>query len=170
MFWGFFYKVVWLVFKVTIGKGTIKQSRIRETLNLSTNADSITIAMKRKKTWFGDVFILKKLLSLAIFFGVVQHFCCVLGSKYIYIYICGRSCHDGYLNKKLGIFALLYFHIVNYTTILLFFIDFILTYRSRGVIICKNMNKNKSAHPLSNKIQTFLKFLMIILKISFLQS
>ena len=27
-----------------------KKSRIRETLNLSTDADSITIAMKRKKT------------------------------------------------------------------------------------------------------------------------
>ena len=28
----------------------------------------------------------------------------------------GRSRHDGYLYKKLGIFALLYFHNVNYTT------------------------------------------------------
>ena len=32
------------------------------------------------------------------------------------IYIYGRSRPDGYLNKKLGIFALLYFHNVNYTT------------------------------------------------------
>ena len=32
----------------------------------------------------------------------------------------GRSCHDGYLNKKMGIFALLYVHNVNYTTTLFF--------------------------------------------------
>ena len=32
----------------------------------------------------------------------------------------GRSRHDGYLNKKLGMFALLYFHNVNYTTTLFF--------------------------------------------------
>ena len=35
--------------------------------------------------------------------------------------IYGRSRHDGYLTKKLGIFALLYFHNVNYTTTLFFF-------------------------------------------------
>ena len=51
----------------------------------------------------------------------------------------------------------------------IFFIDFILTYRSRRVIICKNINK-KYAHPLSNKIQTFLKILLILLKISYLQN
>ena len=33
----------------------------------------------------------------------------------------GRSCPDGYLNKKLGNFALLYFKNVNYTTTLFFF-------------------------------------------------
>ena len=42
-----------------------------------------------------------------------------------------------------------------------FFTDFILTYRSRQVIICKNITK-KSTHPLSNKIQTFLNFWLII--------
>ena len=67
------------------------------------------------------------------------------------IQVYGRSRHDGYLNKKLEIFALLYFHNVNYTTRLFFFIDFFLTYRSRRVIIFKNINK-KSAHPLRNKI------------------
>ena len=51
----------------------------------------------------------------------------------------------------------------------IFFIDFILTYRSRQVIICKNLTK-KSAHTLSNKIQTFLNFWLIILKISYLQN
>ena len=50
-----------------------------------------------------------------------------------------------------------------------FLIDFILTYRSRRVIICKNITK-KSAHQLGNKIQTFLKFLLIILKISYFQN
>ena len=77
--------------------------------------------------------------------------------------------YDGYLNKKLGIFAKLYFHNVNYTTTLIFFIDFILTYRSRRVMICKNITK-KSAHPLRNKIQIFLNFWLIILKISYLQN
>ena len=33
----------------------------------------------------------------------------------------GRSRHDCYINKKLGSFALLYFHNVNYTTRLYFF-------------------------------------------------
>ena len=95
------------------------------------------------------------------------HFMHTLSCPFLQTY--GRSRPDGYLNKKLGIFALHYFHNVNYTTTLFFLIDFILTYRSRRVIICKNINK-KSAHTLSNKIQTFLTFLLILLKISYLQN
>ena len=51
----------------------------------------------------------------------------------------------------------------------IFFIDFLLTYRSRQVIICKNITK-KSAHPLSNKIQTLLNFWLIFFEISYLQN
>ena len=44
----------------------------------------------------------------------------MLEGTYTYIYIYGRSRHDGYLNKKLGIFALPNFQNVNYTTTLFF--------------------------------------------------
>ena len=45
---------------------------------------------------------------------------CVRDKFRIWYSTYGRSRPDGYLNKKLGIFALLYFHNVNYTTTLLF--------------------------------------------------
>ena len=47
-----------------------KKSRIRETLNLLTDADSINIAMKRKKNERGDIkYINRYFLSKTIFYG-----------------------------------------------------------------------------------------------------
>ena len=46
----------------------------RETLNLLSDADSITIAMKRKKNLMGDLFIFIFWWSTISFFEVVQQF------------------------------------------------------------------------------------------------
>ena len=58
---------------------------------------------------------LRKALAFIIFFGQEKKTCFAYIKK-IYIHIYGRTCHDGYLTKKMGIFPLLYVHIGEYST------------------------------------------------------
>ena len=82
--------------------------------------------------------------------------------------IYGRTQLDSYLTKKLGIFSLLYVHIVDYLPHLKSFYKLIWTYRKRPVIIYKNMIKIFAFTQQSDA--NFLNFWLSIFKIPYFKN
>ena len=51
-----------------------------------------------------------------IYIGRTMIFVNFIDLIFLYLSLYGRTCFDGYLTKKMGIFLLLYVHIGNYST------------------------------------------------------